>query len=179
MITITEFMEVILVKKVALIIAEKVFRDEEYKIPKEVFEHAGMKVVTVSTTKQTAVGKLGLEVKPDALITEIQATDFDAVVFIGGGGAKQYFDDPTAHALALDTMQQDKLLGAICIAPVILANAGLLRGKRATVFPDGEDMLNEGGAHYTGKRVEVDGRIITGNGPDAAEEFAETILKRL
>ncbi len=172
-------MEVILVKKVALIIAEKVFRDEEYQVPKEVFEHAGMKVVTVSTTTDTAVGKLGMEVKPDKLITDIQAVDFDAVVFVGGGGAKQYFDDPTAHALALDTLQQNKILGAICIAPVILANAGVLRGKRATVFPDGEDNLKDGDAHYTGKPVEKDGSIITGNGPDAAEEFAVTIVQAL
>ena len=154
-----------------MIIAEKTFRDEEYKVPKEVLEHEGFKVVTASTTTGTAVGKLGMEVTPDKHIDAIEAADFDAVIFVGGGGASQYFHDATAHRLARDTVAKGKLLAAICIAPVILANAELLKGKRATVFPDGAVTLQEKGADYTAKSVEIDGSIITGNGPDAAEEF--------
>ena len=53
-----------MLKTVALVIAEKVFRDEEYQAPKEILESAGIEVLTVSTTLGKAVGKLGLEVTP-------------------------------------------------------------------------------------------------------------------
>jgi protease I len=67
----------------------------------------------------------------------------------------------------------------ICIAPVILANAGLLKDKNATVFPDGIEKLQAGKAIYTGNIVEVDGRLITGCGPEAAEKFGNELVKLL
>ncbi len=162
-----------------MVIAERVFRDEEYQTPKAILEAAGIRVTTASTTTQTAVGKLGLEVKPDMLVADIDAEDFDALVFVGGGGAEQYFDDPQAHSLAKQFHEEHKLLAAICIAPVILANAGLLQGQLATVFPDGEEALTAGGAQYTGRAVEAVGNIVTANGPDAAEAFARQLVEML
>ena len=124
-------------KTVVLIIAEKTFRDEEYQVPKDILSKAEVNVITASTTIGEAVGKLGLKVKPDILINQIDVDKLDALIFIGGGGAEQYFHDPLAHRLAKDAIEKEKILGAICIAPVILANAGLLKGKKATVFPAG------------------------------------------
>lgn len=166
-------------KKAAFIIAEQNFRDEEYKVPKEVLENKGIKVVTASTTTGECVGKLGMKVTPDVLVKDLDPAEYDAVIFVGGGGSEQYFNDATAHELAKSAYAQGKIVGAICIAPVILANAGLLEGKTATVFPDGAPVLKEKGANYTGKSVEVDGRIITGNGPDAAQEFGEKLADLL
>lgn len=76
-------------------------------------------------------------------------------------------------------VEQDKVLGAICIAPVILANAKVLEGKNATVFPDGADVLKQNGANYIDVNVIVDGKIITGNGPEAAEDFGRALVKLL
>ncbi|NLY91735.1 MAG: DJ-1/PfpI family protein [Firmicutes bacterium] len=166
-------------KKAVLVIAEQIFRDEEYLKPKEILSQAGVEVVTASTTTGEAVGKLGLKVQPDLLVSQLKAEDYDALVFVGGGGAAQYFDDETAHALARGFAEAGKVVAAICIAPVILARAGLLRGKRATVFPDGIPELTKAGAIYTAQRVERDGRIITGNGPEAAEAFGQKILAQL
>ena len=166
-------------KKAAFIIAEQNFRDEEYQYPKEVLQESGIEVVTASTTKGECVGKLGMKVTPDILITEIDPAQFDAVIFVGGGGSEQYFSDPTAHELANTAYEQGKIVGAICIAPVILANAGLLKGRTATVYPDGASVLTAQGANYTGNTVEVDGRIITGNGPDAAKEFGRRLAELL
>ncbi|MDO8446384.1 MAG: DJ-1/PfpI family protein [Deltaproteobacteria bacterium] len=166
-------------KIVVFIIAEKVFRDEEYLVPKEVLAKAGIKVITASTTTGEAIGKLGLKVKPDTLVSQIDVDKLDALIFIGGGGAEQYFNDPIAHRLAKEAVEKEKILGAICIAPVILANAGLLKGKRATVFPSGADSLKKGGATYTGGDVEIDGKLITGCGPEAAEKFGTELVKML
>ena len=166
-------------KTAALIIAEKEFRDEEYQVPLEILQANNVRVLTVSTSTNEAVGKLGMKVTPDTLIDELDPKALDALIFIGGGGSEQYFEDPTAHRLARETAELGKVVGAICIAPVILANAKLLSGKKATVYPDGKEVLEKHGAQYTGRPVEVDGNIITGNGPEAAQEFGETLVKML
>lgn len=166
-------------KTAIFVIAEKIFRDEEYVVPKEILTNSDIKVITASTTTDEAIGKLGMKVQPDILLTETNVDELDALVFIGGGGAEQYFDDPLSHRLAQESLQKGKIVGAICIAPVILANAGILKGKQATVFPDGKSALDKGGAHYTGASVETDGNIVTASGPEAADAFGEALVKLL
>ena len=163
-------------KRAVFIIAEHEFRDEEYQVPKDILLAAGIEVVTASTTTEEAVGKLGLKVRPEHLVAEIKPDDYGAIVFVGGGGAAQYFADSTVHTLARNFAEAGKVVAAICIAPVILARAGLLKGKRATVYPDGIPELEKAGAVYTGQSVERDGQIITGNGPEAAEAFGREIV---
>lgn len=166
-------------KIVALVIAERTFRDEEYQIPKEILEKKGFKVLTVSTKLEKAIGKLGMTVKPDIVISDLINRSLDALIFIGGGGSSQYFKDSLAHQLARHFYDGGKIVGAICIAPVILANAGILKGKKATVFPDCVPDLKANGAIYTGNMVEVDGKIITGAGPEAAEAFGNRLVEML
>ena len=166
-------------KTVALVIAEKTFRDEEYQVPKLILEQAGIKVLTVCTTLEIAVGKLGMEVKPDLLLKDLDKIEIDALIFVGGGGSSQYFLDKHAHELLWYFYNQGKIIGAICIAPVILANAGILKGKKATVFPDGKEQLLAAGAIYSDHSVETDEKIITGCGPEAAEQYGRELLKLL
>jgi protease I len=172
-------------KTVALVIAEQIFRDEEYEKPKEILEEKGIRVLTASTTLGKAFGKLGMVVKPDILIKDLRDQALDALIFIGGGGSSQYFNDVTAHETAKFFNQPGKVIGAICIAPVILANAGLLKGRKATVFPDGKDALKAGGATYTGSQVEIDrsqpkqATVITGCGPEASTAFGEALVELL
>ncbi len=71
------------------------------------------------------------------------------------------------------------MLGAICIAPSILARAGLLDGIRATAFPSQEADLRAHGAFWTPDAVAVDGRIVTANGPHSAEQFGESMVRLL
>ena len=73
-------------KKVAMIIAFKDFRDEEYFVPKEILEKAGAEIKTVSNKMGTAIGADGGDVKVDLLVSEIDPAEFVAVVFIGGSG---------------------------------------------------------------------------------------------
>ncbi len=166
-------------KKALMIIAERNFRDEELLEPKKILEDREIKVTIASTSLQDSRGMLGATVKPDLLLSSVKVQDYDVIIFVGGGGASQYWNDPLAHSIAQKAVQKDKILGAICIAPVTLANAGVLSGKKATVFSSEISKLETKGATYTGKPVQVEGKIITGESPQSAEQFGEAIVKVL
>lgn len=165
--------------RVVMVIARRDFRDEELLKPKALLERAGARVTVASSSLEPATGTLGAKVTPDVLLKDIDAGDYEAVVFIGGPGAKEYWDDRTAHAVARAGVEQGKIVAAICLAPVTLANAGLLDGKKATVWKTESGRLRAQGANYTGTKVEVDGRLITSNGPEAAEDFGKAIAEAL
>ncbi len=162
-----------------MVIAHEIFRDEEYLQPKKILESAGIQVITASTSLEPATGKLGAIVHPDVLLQDSRAGDYDAIVFIGGSGSRNYFRDPAAHALAKDAVDNKKLLAAICSATGILAAADVIKGKKMTGFPAEAEMIEQYGAHYTGKDVEIDGSLVTANGPAAASAFGQAIKKIL
>ena len=166
-------------KKAVMIIAQDGFRDEELKEPREILKQKGIKVTIASSSLNPAKGMLGASVKPEILLSELRVEDYDAVIFVGGVGAKQYWDDPTAHRIAREALKKKKVLGAICIAPVILANAGVLSGKKVTVWESEAKRLKGKGATYTSKPVEIDGKLVTGSGPKAARQFGQAIAKLL
>ena len=105
--------------------------------------------------------------------------DYNAIVFIGGQGAVEYFDNPIALNIAREAAAKRKVLAAICIAPTVLANAGVLTGVRATSFISERDRLVQSGAVYTGAPVERDRFIITASGPLAAVPFGRAIADAL
>ncbi len=170
-------------KSVAMIIASDKFRDEEYQKPRAIFEKEGASITVFSSSLNESTGMLGAKAKPDKLIKDLNVDNFDAVVFVGGMGSSEYWDDKTAHDIAKKSVEKGKILSAICIAPVTLANAGVLKGKKGTVWTDDKGDIKKKftskGVNYTGKTVEIDGKIITGNGPDAAEEFGKAIVNSL
>ena len=189
-------------KKVAVIVAFKDFRDEEYFVPKEILEGAGAEVKTASNEMGTAIGADGGEVEIDLLVSDLNPAEFDdlqrksshnsiqsissfdAIVFIGGPGCLANLDNESSYKVAKETVFQSKVLAAICVSPIILAKAGVLEDKEATVWSSTLDrgpvvILKENGAIYQDKTVVTDGKIITGNGPEASKEFGEAILKVL
>jgi protease I len=166
-------------KKVLMIIASDRFRDEEYATPRRLLEEAGASVTVASSRLGMATGMLGLKVKPDITIQDAKMEDYDAVVFVGGMGSTEYWDNPVAHAIARSAYAQGKVTSAICLAPMTLANAGLLKGRRATIWSDAAREFQTKGVVYTGKPVESDGQIITGSCPDAAEAFGKALVEAL
>lgn len=166
-------------KKVVMIIASQNFRDEELLKPKEILEKNGYQVTIASSSLGEATGMLGAKVKPDILFTDINVADYDAIVFVGGTGSSEYWENATAHQLAQAAVAQGKVLGAICIAPITLAKAGVLKGKKATVWQSETGRLISSGAFYTGASVEVDGKIITADGPTSAEAFGKALVAAL
>lgn len=166
-------------KMIAMIIARNNFRDEELMIPKKVFENAGYKVVIFSSSLGIAKGMLGATQKIENVINRLNPGEYDAVIFVGGTGAEEYWEDTTAHKIAKDTLANDKVLGAICIAPVTLANAGVLKDKKAAVWPSEKENLKKHGAIYTKEPVVKSGKVVTADGPQSADKFADAILDLL
>lgn len=166
-------------KKIVMIIAPENFRDEELLEPKDVFETAGFDVVVASKDVSETRGMLGSVVTVDMNVSDLNIQDYDAVIFVGGSGSAVYFDDEEILSLAKDAYNTADVVGAICIAPSILANAGLLEGKRVTSFQSEKNNLINKGSIYTGNDVEKDGKIITAVGPGAARKFGEEIRDAL
>ncbi len=166
-------------KKIAMFIAFQGFRDEEYIEPKKVLEAAGMKVDTVSTAKGQAQGKFRLTAQVDKIVDEVKVADYDALTLVGGPGALEHLDDPKVHALFREAMAAGKVVGAICISPVVLAHAGLLKGRSVTCWPDGAPEVEKGGAKFTGSELEMDGRLITASGPVPAKKYGQALAEAL
>lgn len=165
--------------KVLMVVAPKNFRDEEAFEPKKVLEEKGFEVEITSKGVTEAQGMLGGRLGVDKDLGQVNVDDYEAVVFIGGTGASVYFNDQPALSLAKQAVQKEKVVGAICIAPSILANAGILEGKRVTSFPSEAENLKSKGAEYTGEGVTVDGKLVTAQGPNYATEFGKKIVETL
>ena len=174
-------------KKIVMIIAPENFRDEELLVPKGHFEGKGIKVAVASTKKGPCKGSRGAVVNSELTLNEVNVSDFDAVLFVGGGGTPVIRKEERALEIAQETVVQGKVLGAICWAATTLAKAGVLEGKNATVWvgPDSEfgmdtnEYIESMGATYVAEGVVADGKIVTADGPAHAQQWAAEIEKLL
>ena len=168
-----------------IVIAYQDYQDHEFKPVKEYLSMFGTKIDIASSSLGTANGKFGGSVEVDYLISDIHPENYNAVIFIGGPGAVEEFQgNQDAYRLAEGALRHCQVLAAICIAPVILAKAGILAGKKATVWTSPTDNtaaqeLIQRKVKYVNKDVVVDNNLITANGPEAADKFARTIVDAL
>ena len=167
--------------KVLFIIAQNQFRDEELEKPKEILEDAGFETDVASLTTDTAVGMLGARVKPDLAVMDAEPDEYDLIVVVGGMGAPELAEHDEVLELLSRAKEDDKKLGAICLGPLVLAKAGVLQGKKATVFktPESVVALGDKGAVLVDEDVVVDESVVTANGPDAAERFGRELVDLL
>jgi protease I len=166
-------------KRAAFIVASGDFRDEELFETRRVLDAAQVQTVIASTRTGVIRGTLGNVAEASIPVDRLIVDDYDAIVFVGGTGAAEYFTNPTALAIARDTVRRGKVLAAIGTAPTILANANVLAGIRATSFLSEREVLMQAGAIYTGVPVERERDIITATGPPAAVEFGRAIVYAL
>lgn len=167
-------------RRILYVIAPERFRDEELAVPKRALESAGHRVLVASTRAGEAVGMLGARVVPDLTIAQARASDVDALVIAGGAGAPTHLWDSSPLVSLIRNLHADgKPLGAICLAPPVLARAGALDGRRATTFPTDRAIaeLKRFGASYVQEPVVRDGTIITASGPEAAEAFGAALVQ--
>lgn len=170
--------------KVLICIAPEKFRDEEFNEPTRLLKAAHISYDVASTHVGVAVGMFGTSINVDIAFRDVAAENYDGIIFVGGQGTPFMRQDPATQVLAQTFNQQQKLVAAICWAPTILALAGVLQNRKATVW-DGDDLefktttsqlLADHQAQYTGQEVTIDQNIITANGPAAATNFGQAIV---
>jgi protease I len=161
---------------ILMVVARQNFRDEEFLEPRTVLEAAGHRVIIASTEEGPCVGTGGTRVFATISLREVRADRFDGVVFVGGPGARTLFDDAQAHRVAVELSRAGRLVGAICIAPVILGRAGILVGRKAAVFPGEREAMLARHAMPVSQDVVVDGKVVTASGPRYATAFGEALV---
>ncbi len=163
--------------RVAVILADG-FEEVEAIAVIDVLRRAGIDTVVAGLHEGPVASARSVKVIPDALIDTVKADDFDMIVLPGGQpGSDNLNADPRVKELIRSFSDRGKLTGAICAAPYVLANAGVLRGKRATSYPSYKEKL--GGAAYEEKAVVIDGNVLTSRGAGTALSFGLAIVETL
>ncbi|MFP4161975.1 MAG: DJ-1 family glyoxalase III [Ectothiorhodospira sp.] len=146
----------------------------------DLMRRAGFQVVTAGLEPGPVKCSRGVVLIPDALLEEVYEEDFDLVVLPGGlGGADRLNADPHIHTVLRRMHAEGHYVGAICAAPKVLGDAGLLRGRSATGYPSVVNALDLPDTRFTDQPVVVDGRVATSTGPGTAMDFALTLIELL
>lgn len=159
----------------ALVLLADGFEEIEAVTIIDVLRRGDVTVTTASLGGKQVRGSHQIALEADALLDGVTVEDFDALVLPGGPAAKTLREDPRAQAVIQRAAAAGKLLGAVCAAPTALEVAGVLAGKRATVYPG--NLLPS--AERIDARVVEDGNVITGSGPGTTMDFALKLVERL
>lgn len=165
-------------KRVSVILADG-FEETEALTVVDLLRRAKIYVDTLSVTDEYIVhGAHGINVQTEDLFDEVNFVEFDMIVLPGGmPGTRNLEEHNGVRRVVKDFIEEGKTVAAICAAPTILGNLGLLKGKRVTCYPTMETKIQ--GAVLTGAPVTVDGNIITGRGAGTAIDFALKIIEQL
>ena len=152
------------------------FEEIEAATTLDVLRRAGIETVTAGMPSSMLIGSRGLHIKTDRKFEDVKNQDFDALVLVGGDpGYKNLQQSQDLLKTILDYDEKKKTIAAICAAPTVLAKAGILANRAATVYPGMERDI----PRPRNKKTVVDGNIITSQGPGTAIEFALTIVQVL
>ncbi|MBK5195773.1 MAG: DJ-1/PfpI family protein [Proteiniphilum sp.] len=165
-------------KKVALFLANG-FEEIEALATVDILRRAQIPVVTVSISDEIVVnGAHNIRVIADTLFSETDFSDVEVLLLPGGmPGAKHLNEHEGLKRLIRKQNDRGNMIAAICAAPMVLGDLGLLRGKNATCYPGFEEKLT--GANVTGEKVVVDANITTGRGPGLAFDFALELVEQI
>jgi len=154
------------------------FEEVEALAPLDLLRRAGADVKTVGIGKKIVCGAHNISVYADLEDSELTSLDAEMVILPGGMPGTLNLAASSVVADALKTaLRNDSYIAAICAAPSILGEAGILNGKRAVCFPGFEDSLK--GATVTSDGVVRDGKVITGAGMGVALEFGLELVSCL
>lgn len=149
----------------------------EYATPRKALEAKGFRVV-VACARTSASDMNGRPIPVDLTLDTVDPRRYRAVVVVGGYSIWKYAGNPAVERILMGVDEAKGLTAGICAGTYVLGKAGLLRGKKAT-GPKPGARWKKYRAEYTGRPVEVDGRVITGKGPSAAEGFGNALVQLL
>lgn len=143
----------------------------------DLLRRAEVDVVTAGLHEGPIRASRGTVLLPDTSLGAVVGEDFDMVILPGGQvGAKQLDEDPRVHDLLKRHHASDRYTAAICAAPRVLANAGLLDGRTATWYPGALAEQEYPRVEMLATPVVVDGKVVTSRGPGTAIDFALTLI---
>ncbi len=166
-------------KNILLILPANNFSSEEFLLIKNIIQKDGYNVFISSDTNALCIADNHTKVKADVSIFNIHAENFLAIIFIGGNGVRNDWDNKSYQNIARKFFEQNKIVGAICASPIILSRAGLLSNRNATCFPSDRKEIEKDGVCYLDSGVVVDGNLITGQSSSDSEHFAQIIIRRI
>lgn len=159
----------------ALVILAEGFEEIEAVTIIDVLRRAEISVTTASLAGKHVRGSHEISIESDTLLDSVNVEHFDALVLPGGPAAKTLREEPRVLDVVRRATAGGKLVAAVCAAPTVLEAAGVLQGKRATVFPG----LQLPSAQQVEERVVEDGNIVTSRGPGTTMAFALKLVERL
>ena len=162
-------------KKRVLCLLVDGFEEIELVTPVDLLRRAGVEVVIAALHGAAATGRGGIRMEADALLADLDPQTFDLLFIPGGPGVGDLRQDGRAAVLAKDFAAAGKPVAAICAAPLVLMDAGLLEGRRFTAYQSVRAELGGG----LDERVVVDGNLITSRGAGTALDFALVLVARL
>ena len=153
------------------------FEEIEAIVPIDLLRRAGVNVTTAALVAgQPVTGRSGIAVTADTDLATVAGQTFDCVFLPGGAGVKHLRADPRVRTLVEQQARAGRWLAAICAAPTVLHDAGLLTGRRYTAhFSVAHELLHV----LADERVVTDGRIITSRGAGTAQDFALDLITKL
>ena len=161
-------------KRVLCLLADG-FEEIETVTPVDLLRRAGVEVVMASLGQGTVTGRCGIRVVGDVALTDVTPASFDLLFIPGGPGVAALRQDGRAASLAREFHTAGKTIAAICAAPLVLKDAGLLDGRRFTAHSSTHDEL----PGVSSDRVVIDGNLITSRGAGTALDFALELVTRL
>ncbi len=146
----------------------------------DLLRRAGVEVVTAGLDEHPVRGARGTMLVPDTTLDKALAREYDVVALPGGQPGSDHLNrDPRIITLLQNTACAGRYVAAICAAPLVLAHAGLLRGKKATGYPGVLERLQLTDTTLETAAVVKDGYIVTSRGPGTAIDFALELINCL
>jgi 4-methyl-5(b-hydroxyethyl)-thiazole monophosphate biosynthesis len=166
--------------KRVLIVLSRGFEELEAVAPLDLLRRAGIEVLAASTGADLAVaGGRGIVIVADVLLRDCLSERFDMLILPGGPGVEDLRRNQAVINLVRRYREEGVPIAAICAAPLVLADAGVLADSKVTSFPASREGLQGRIREYSEERVVVDGGIITSRGAGSSEEFALKLIEIL
>ena len=144
----------------------------------DILRRAGARVIMAGTIEGVLEGSRGIKIEPDKLLDSVMEEEFELICLPGGQpGTDNLKKDPRIKNLLKKMLKQDKLIAAICAAPIILKKANILENQFITSHPSVRSEFNT--EYYLSERVVVDGKLITSQSPGTSMEFALKLVEIL
>jgi protease I len=164
-------------RAVLIFLPQQLYSGEEFEPTLAQLTKAGLHTSIASSDTGVAASMGQVLVKPDLALRDADLEDYAGLVLVGGSGAALYWRDSVLNARCREFAESGRVVAAIGIAPIALARAGVLKGRKATVFRDrwAISWLKEEGARFSFKGVVVDRNIITAASSEQAQAFGRAV----